>query len=97
MILIETTREAALIALGWSSFFGDQVSAEEAGLVPVRIANIHRARMSGHSAIGPIELVLPANSASGDYAVGDFVLAEPGDFLVRRRLARSFAPGPAHE
>lgn len=89
MILIETTREAALIALGWSSFFGDQVSAEEAGLVPVRIANIHRARMSGHSANGPIELVLPANSASGDYAVGDFVLAGPGDFLVRRCLARS--------
>lgn len=87
--MIETTREAALIALGWSSFFGDQVSAEEAGLVPVRIANIHRARMSGHSANGPIELVLPANSASGDYAVGDFVLAEPGGFLVRRRLARS--------
>lgn len=86
--MIETTREA-LIALGWSSFFGDQVGAEEVDLVPVRIANIHRARMSGHSANGPIELVLPANSASGDYAVGDFVLAEPGSFLVRRRLARS--------
>jgi ribosome biogenesis GTPase len=89
MMLIEPTREAALVALGWSSFFGNQVSADEAGLVPVRIANIHRARMSGHSADGPVELGLPANSASGDYAVGDFVLAEPGDFLVRRRLARS--------
>jgi ribosome biogenesis GTPase len=87
--LLETTREAELIALGWSSFFGDQVSAGEAGLVPVRIANIHRARMSGYSANGPIELALPANGASSDYAVGDFVLAEPGDFLVRRRLART--------
>lgn len=85
----ELTHEAALIALGWSSFFGDQVSAEEAGLVPVRIAHIHRARMSGHSANGPIDLVLPANSATGDYAVGDFVLAEPDDFLVRRRLTRA--------
>lgn len=89
MILIEPTHETALAALGWSSFFGDQVSEEEAGLVPVRIAHIHRARMSGYSAIGPIELVLPANASSGDYAVGDFVLAEPGDFLVRRRLART--------
>lgn len=89
MILIESTRDAALIALGWSSFFSDQVSEEEAGLVPVRIANIHRARMSGYSANGPFELVLPANGSSGDYAVGDFVLAEPGDFLVRRRLERT--------
>lgn len=89
MSLIEPTREAALIALGWSSFFGDQVSEGEAGLLPVRIANVHRARMSGHSANGPIDLVLPANSASRDYAVGDFVLAEPGDFLVRRRLVRT--------
>ena len=87
--MIEATREAALVALGWSSFFGDQVSAEEAGLVPVRIANIHRGRMSGHSANGSVELVLPANGAGGNYAVGDFVLAEPGDFLVRRRLVRT--------
>jgi ribosome biogenesis GTPase len=89
MTLIEPTREAALAALGWSSFFGDQVSEEEAGLVPVRVAHVHRARMSGYSAIGAIELLLPANASSGEYAVGDFVLAEPGDFLVRRRLARS--------
>ncbi len=88
-ILIEPTREAALVALGWSSFFGDQISAEEAGLVPVRIANIHRTRMSGYSADGLVDLVLPANGTSGDHAVGDFVLAEPGDFLVRRRLART--------
>lgn len=89
MILIEPTHEAALFDLGWSSFFGDQVSAAEAGLVPVRIANIHRARISGHSAHGPIELALPAKGLSRDYAVGDFVLAEPGDFLVYRRLART--------
>ncbi len=87
--MIERTREEALIDLGWSSFFSDQVSAAEADLVPVRIAHVHRARMSGFSAQGPIDLVLPANAASRDYAVGDFVLAEPGDFLVRRRLERS--------
>lgn len=87
--MTESTHEAALAALGWSSFFGDQVAAEEAALVPVRIANIHRGRISGHSWNGPIELSLPAHDASGNYAVGDFVLAEPGDFLVRRRLSRT--------
>lgn len=89
MALTEQTREAELVGLGWSSFFGDQVDEEEAGLVPVRIAHIHRARMSGHSANGPVDLALPANRATGDYAVGDFVLAEPRDFVVRRRLART--------
>ncbi|MEO3386683.1 ribosome small subunit-dependent GTPase A [Mesorhizobium sp. CAU 1741] len=89
MIVIEPSREATLIALGWSSFFGDQVSEEEAGLVPVRITHIHRTRISGDSANGPVELMLSPSSTSGDYAVGDFVLAEPDDFLVRRRLART--------
>ena len=89
MALTEQKLEAALIGLGWSSFFGDQVGEEEAGLVPVRITHIHRARMSGHSTNGPVNLVLPGNSAIGDYAVGDFVLAEPHDFLVSRRLART--------
>jgi ribosome biogenesis GTPase len=89
MALIEQTRETALLGLGWSSFFGDQVSEDDAGLVPVRIAQIHRTRMSGHSTNGPVDLALPANSVIGDYAVGDFVLAEPHDFLVRRRLTRT--------
>ncbi|MBB6464408.1 ribosome biogenesis GTPase [Aminobacter lissarensis] len=88
MALTQPIHQAVLIGLGWSSFFGDQVGEDEAGLVPVRISHIHRARMSGQSFNGAVDLILPANSASGDYAVGDFVLAEPGDFLVRRRLAR---------
>jgi ribosome biogenesis GTPase len=71
LTLAEQTREAALIGLGWSSFFGDQVGTEEASLVPVRITHIHLARMSGHSTNGPVELALPGNSATGDYAVGD--------------------------
>ena len=87
--MIERTREAALVDLGWSAFFGDQVSAEYADLVPVRIAHIHRARMSGYSANGPVDLVLPPNSTTNEYAVGDFVLAEPDEFVVRVRLTRS--------
>lgn len=89
MVLTEPIHHAELIGLGWSSFFGDQVGVEEASLVPVRIAHVHRARMSGQSVMGAVNLILPANSVTGDYAVGDFVLAEPGDFLVRRRLDRT--------
>lgn len=88
MQLTEQAHAAALIELGWSSFFGDQVGEDEAGLVPVRIAYIHRTRMSGHSPDGSVDLALPAPSNTSDYAVGDFVLAEPGGLLVRRRLAR---------
>jgi ribosome biogenesis GTPase / thiamine phosphate phosphatase len=87
--LIEQTHARELIGLGWSSFFGDQIDEEEAGLVPVRVTHIHRTRMSGLSDIGPVDLALPANSVTSDYAVGDFVLAEPHDFAVRRRLARA--------
>lgn len=87
--MVEPTGLAALGALGWASFFSDQIGEDDAHLVPVRIANIHRARVSGYSANGPIDLVLPANEAVGDYAVGDFVLAEPGNHLVRRRLQRT--------
>lgn len=82
------THDAELIGLGWSGFFADQIEDDEADLVPVRVAHIHRARMSGYCATGPVDLALPANSFTGDYAVGDFVLAEAGDFLVRRRLER---------
>ena len=87
--MIEQTRAGGLIGLGWSSFFAEQLAEDEAGLVPVRIGHIHRARLSGHSVDGPVDLLLPANSSTGDYAVGDFVLAEPQGFLVRRRLARA--------
>lgn len=81
-------REAKLIELGWSSFFSDQVGEDESGLAIVRIAHIHRARMSGYSVIGPVDLALPPNGTTGDYAVGDFVLVEPHGFVVSRRLAR---------
>ncbi|WP_127145792.1 ribosome small subunit-dependent GTPase A [Pelagibacterium montanilacus] len=83
------TQDAALEALGWSRFFDDQVADDEADLVPVRIAHIHRARMIGQSAAGPVDLALSANDTVGAYAVGDFVLAEPLGLTVRRRLERA--------
>jgi ribosome biogenesis GTPase len=87
-ILDKQTHASELMRLGWSSFFGDQVGEDEIDLVPVRIAHIHRARLSGYSPYGSMDLTLPASGSTGDYAVGDFVLVQPDDFLVRRRLER---------
>jgi ribosome biogenesis GTPase len=78
----------SLLGLGWSDFFGAQVLPHEADSLPVRIATVHRTRMTAISQTGPIKLVLPANTNTGDFAVGDWVLADPQTFLMQRRLTR---------
>ena len=35
---------ATLASLGWTDFFADQLEADEANLVPTRIASVHRDR-----------------------------------------------------
>jgi ribosome biogenesis GTPase len=77
-----------LAGLGWSDFFEDQVEAQEADLVPARIATIHRTRLTAISEAGPLGLTLPIHARTRDFAVGDWVLAESGTQLMRRRLAR---------
>jgi ribosome biogenesis GTPase len=77
-----------LAALGWSDFFADQCEPDEAGLVPARIATVHRARMSAITPDGPIRMELPVHTNTGDYTVGDWVLVEPGTHLLRRLLER---------
>jgi ribosome biogenesis GTPase len=83
-------RDAApsLAALGWSDFFASQCEPDEAGLMPARIATLHRARMSAVSTAGPIRLALPVHARTGDYTVGDWVLVEPETDLLMRRLER---------
>lgn len=78
----------SLTALGWSDFFADQVSPDETGLTVVRIASVHRARLTGLSVEGPVELDLPVHTNTGEFAVGDWVLAEPHSFTLNRRLDR---------
>jgi len=77
-----------LAGLGWSDFFEDQVEPREADLVRARIATIHRTRLTGISETGPLGLTLPVHARTRDFAVGDWVLAEPDTQLMRRRLAR---------
>lgn len=49
---------------------------------------MHRARVSGITGAGLAELSLPPHMTSGDYAVGDWVLADPDSLRVHRRLER---------
>ncbi|SNR33423.1 ribosome small subunit-dependent GTPase A [Puniceibacterium sediminis] len=77
-----------LAALGWSEAFDEQLAADEVDLVRLRVATVHRARMTAIGVAGPVKLSLPAQVNTGDYAVGDWVLAEPGTNLLIRRLER---------
>ena len=80
--------ERALAALGWTAFFAEQVTADEAHLTPLRIATVHRARMGAVAVSGPVKPALPLGAKTTEFAVGDWVLAEPDTLLVVRRLER---------
>lgn len=79
----------SLTALGWSDFFDDQLAPEETGLDRMRIATVHRARMTAQSLRGAVRLQLPPQANTADYAVGDWVLVDPENDLLRRRLDRN--------
>ena len=84
----DTDTPPTLPALGWSDFFTDQLAEEEAALEPQRIATVHRARMTAIGAAGAVKLRLPHKLNTGDFAVGDWILAEPETHLLIRRLDR---------
>jgi ribosome biogenesis GTPase / thiamine phosphate phosphatase len=86
--LDDTVTDGALAHLGWSEFFADQVESDEAEFSPRRISEVHRARLGAISPDGLSDLVLPVHANTGDYAVGDWVLANPNDNLLIRRLER---------
>jgi len=78
----------SLSGLGWSSFFQDQLGPSDAGFTPRRIAAVHRARLTALSPLGVERLQLPPHDGTGEYCVGDWVLADPRDQLLHRRLTR---------
>jgi ribosome biogenesis GTPase len=84
----DAAHPVSLSSLGWSDFFQDQLEPHEAPLAPHRIATVHRARLTAISPTGPVELTLPVHSQTGDFAVGDWVLADPQIRLLHRRLVR---------
>ena len=78
----------SLAELGWSAFFDDQLDQGEAGLARMRVATVHRARVTAESQSGPVKLNLPGQANTADYAVGDWVLVEPDTRIPVRRLER---------
>jgi ribosome biogenesis GTPase len=84
----EMMASPSLADLGWCDFFQEQLSPDEAGFVPCRIASVHRARMTAIGEAGTLRLTLPAHTNTGDFAVGDWVLVDPQNLLLQRRLTR---------
>ena len=82
------SRVATLPDLGWSDFFADQLLPDDASFQPMRIATVHRSRMSAISPDGPVRLTLPVHANTGDFAVGDWVLVDPHGLQMQRRLTR---------
>nr|WP_210258670.1 MULTISPECIES: ribosome small subunit-dependent GTPase A [unclassified Devosia] len=74
--------------LGWGTFLQEQLSAGEAEFTPARIDAVHRARLTALSANGQIDIDLPVRTDTADFAVGDWVLADPLTGLLHRRLER---------
>lgn len=77
-----------MAALGWSAFFDDQLSQVEARLARMRVATVHRTRVTAESQFGPVKLNLPNRANTADYAVGDWILVEPDTRMPVRRLER---------
>lgn len=83
-----TGQAGYLESLGWSPFFAGQVEADEARLARSRIDAVHRSRLSALTDAGQVEIVLPAHTDTSDYAVGDWILADPATQVLHRRLNR---------
>jgi len=79
---------SSLPALGWSTFHDDQLAPDEVALDRMRIATVHRSRLTAESESGPEKLRLPAQTNTTDFAVGDWVLVAPETRTLVRRLER---------
>ena len=77
-----------LQGLGWSRFFAEQLTSADVGLVPVRIAAVHRSRLMAETGTGQVRLDPPTHATTTDFAVGDWVLTEPAGQTAVRRLER---------
>lgn len=78
----------SLATLGWTGFFEEQRQDDEGGLAPMRIATVHRSRMTAVSEAGSIRLELPLHVKTTDFAVGDWVLVNAETRMLVRRLDR---------
>lgn len=80
------TEPLSLSSLGWSQFFLSQLDETELAMTPVRLSGVHRARITGLTAAGPVTLPLTGALDAGALAIGDWVLID--EVRVVRRLDR---------
>lgn len=78
-----------LSSLGWTEFYEEQLTTEDEGFVPMRIASVHRSRLSAETGSGQIRLELPLHASTTDYAVGDWTLVNTDTNVAERRLERA--------
>ncbi len=72
-----------LASLGWSNAYLSQLDDAERAHQPVRVAGVHRTRLDGLSAAGPLALPLTGVQTAGDFGIGDWVLWD-GTRITRR-------------
>ena len=75
--------------LGWSAYFNSQLELDEINAaIPFRLTQIHRDRAEAMGEAGPATLPFTGDQRAGDFAVGDWVLANPTLTHITRRLDR---------
>lgn len=74
--------------LGWTPFFADQLTASDSDLLPVRAATVQRSLARGLGTDGLLRLIFPSDISAADLAVGDWILIDPEDRVIRRVLDR---------
>lgn len=80
---------APLARLGWSSYFDNQLAPADADLAKMRIATVHRSRLTVETGAGTERIGLPEGVSTMAFAVGDWVLVDPATMVLVRRLERN--------
>jgi ribosome biogenesis GTPase len=73
--------------LGWRPFFQAQLEAGDDGR-PARVLHVHRGRIDVGHAAGQESVALTGKAAALGVTVGDWVVLEPAEPVVRQRLDR---------
>lgn len=84
-----TDPSTLLASLGWTTARAGQADpADPADLLPARISEVHRDRLTAMSDRGSLTLALPQGITTAEMAVGDWALADPSGTLLVQRLPR---------
>ncbi|MEE9334522.1 MAG: ribosome small subunit-dependent GTPase A [Granulosicoccaceae bacterium] len=84
------TSNYSLTDLGFSAYFLSQLGLDELGhLLPMRIVEVQRDRLTALGENGPLEVALTADAPAGNIAVGDWILIDAEHSLVRLLVPKS--------